>query len=181
MTSMTTIAVDDDFTADDLDELPDDGNRYELVDGLLLVSPSPVERHQRALVELYVLLRHAAPPGLRAYVAPLDVRFTLRMQTQPDLLIVQDGPPREKLERLPLLCVELLSPGTRRHDLVIKRRGYERQGVASYWIVDPAVPSLRVLELREGAYTEVAHVQGDQAWTATLPYPVTVVPAHLLR
>lgn len=63
MSGMTTIAVEDDFLADHLDELPDDGNRYELVDGLLLVSPAPAERHQRVLSELFHLLRTAAPMG----------------------------------------------------------------------------------------------------------------------
>ncbi|MFP5218384.1 MAG: Uma2 family endonuclease [Actinomycetes bacterium] len=181
MSTVTVIEVDDDFTADALDELPDDGNRYELVDGLLLVSPSPTERHQRALGELFVQLRAAAPPGLRVYAAPLDVRFSMRVQTQPDLLVVEDGPPREKLERLPLLCVELLSPGTRRHDVVLKRRAYERERVASYWLVDPDEPSLAALELRDGVHVEVARVEGEQAWTAERPYPVTVVPADLLR
>ena len=181
MSTVSVIEVDDDFTADALDELPDDGNRYELVDGLLLVSPSPTEQHQRALGELFVLLRLTAPPGLRVYAAPLDVRFSMRVQAQPDLLVVEDGPPRERLERLPLLCVELLSPGTRRHDLVLKRRAYEREGVAHYWLVDPAVPSLTALELRDGAYVEVAHVEGDQAWTAERPFAVSVVPADLLR
>ena len=181
MTGMTTIPVEDDFLADHLAELPDDGNRYELVDGLLLVSPSPAERHQRALFELYSVLRAAAPSHLRVYGAPLDVRFSPRVQVQPDLLVVQDGPARDKLDRLPLLCVELLSPGTRRHDLVLKRRAYERAGVRSYWIVDPSVPSLTALELREAAYAEVARVEGDQPWTAALPYAVTIVPDDLLR
>jgi Uma2 family endonuclease len=176
MSIVTVIQVDEDFTADALDELPDDGNRYELVDGLLLVSPSPPERHQPALVELLLLLKAAAPSGLRVYAAPLDVRFSPRVQTQPDLLVVEDGPPRDRLDRLPLLCVELLSPGTRRHDLLIKRRAYEREGVDSYWLVDPAVPSLMVLELRDGAY-----VEGDEAWTAVRPYAVTLVPSALLR
>lgn len=181
MRGMTTIPVEDDFLADDLAELPDDGNRYELVDGLLLVSPSPTERHQRALGNLYSLLRAAAPPHLRVYMAPLDVRFSPRVQVQPDLLVVEDGPARDALERLPLLCVELLSPGTRRHDLVLKRRAYERESVRSYWVVDPAVPLLTALELQNGAYVEVARVEGDQAFVATLPYPVTIVPDDLLR
>ncbi len=181
MSGVTSIPVEDDFLADDLAELPDDGNRYELVDGLLLVSPSPAERHQRGLGALFVLLHAAAPPGVRVYSAPLDVRLSQRVQVQPDILVVEDGPPRDKLDRLPLLCVELLSPGSRGHDLVIKRRAYEREGVASYWVVDPRKPSLTALELRGGAYVEVARVEGEQSWTATQPFSVTVVPTELLR
>jgi Uma2 family endonuclease len=99
---------------------------------------------------------------------------------QPDVLVAEDGPPRDRLDRLPLLCVEILSPATRRHDLVLKRRAYERAAVPSYWLVDPDVPSLVVLELQEGRYSEVAHVRYDQEWVA-LPYALTVVPAALLR
>jgi Uma2 family endonuclease len=181
MRSVTIIPVEDDFLADHLAELPDDGNRYELVDGLLLVSPSPAERHQRALGGLFALLHATVPEGLRVYAAPLDVRLSDRVQVQPDLLVVEDGPPRDRLDRLPLLVVELLSPGTRRHDLVLKRRAYERAGVQSYWLVDPEVPSLTVLERRDGRYVEVAQVEGDDAWTAAEPYAVTVVPDALLR
>ena len=181
MTRMTTIAVADDFTVDDLDALPEDGNRYELIDGLLLVTPSPTERHQRALLELLLLLRAAAPPGLRVYPAPLDVRLAERVQVQPDILVARDGPPRDRLDQLPLLCVELVSPGTRRHDQVLKRRAYAQAGIPSYWLVDPLVPSLTVLELREADYTEVAHVEGDQPWTSSTPYVVTVTPDDLLR
>jgi Uma2 family endonuclease len=181
MRGVTTIEVDADFLADDLDQLPDDGNRYELIDGLLLVSPAPAERHQRAVLELAFLLRRLCPPGLRVYGSPLDVRLSERVQVQPDLIVATDGPPRDKLERVPLLCIEILSPSTRRHDVVLKRRAFEAAAIPSYWIVDPLVPSLTVLELREGAYVETAVVEGDEAWTATLPFPVTVVPAELLR
>ncbi len=181
MRAMTMIAVEDDFLVEHLDQMPDDGNRYELVDGLLLVSPSGTERHQRALVELAFLLRAAAPPDVRVYVAPLEVTLSERVRVQPDILVAEDGPPRNRLDRLPLLCVELLSPGTRRHDLAVKRGAYERAGVLSYWIIDPLVPSLVALELRDGTYVEVARVEGAQAWTATAPYAVTVVPADLLR
>ncbi len=181
MTSVTIIEVEEDFLADDLDQLPDDGNRYELLEGLLLVSPSPTERHQRMLMPLAVALHLSCPEGLRVYFAPLDVRLSPRDQVQPDLIVVQDGPPRDKLERLPLLCVEFLSPGTRRHDVVLKRRGYQAAGIPSYWLVDPEVPSLTVLELNGDRYEEVAVVQGAESWTSTRPYPVTIVPADLLR
>lgn len=148
---------------------------------MLLVSPSPPERHQRALLELYSLLRAAAPPGMRVYVAPLDVRFSARVQLQPDLLVADDGPARERLDRLPLLCVELLSRGTRSRDQGTKRRVYEEAGVPSYWIVDPKQPLLTALELQGGAYAEVARIERAEPWTATLPFPVTIVPSELLR
>src|SRR5687767_11207830 len=70
MAGMTSIPVEAWFTADDLDTLPDDGNRYELLDGQLLVTPSPRLRHQAVSLELAVLLRQALPPGLRLLPAP---------------------------------------------------------------------------------------------------------------
>jgi Uma2 family endonuclease len=179
---MTTIPVEDWFTADDLDSLPDDGQRYELLDGELLVTPSPRVRHQNVAGELYYLLRLVVPPGLRLLPAPMDVRFGPKRQLQPDLLVIHDeGLEAVRVESVPLLVVEILSPGTRTRDQVTKRRAYEQEGVASYWIVDPKTPSLTVLELQDGAYVEVARVQGTQAWTAIAPYAVTVVPADLLR
>lgn len=182
MTGMTSIPVADDFTVDDLDSLPDDGNRYELLEGELLVTPAPRVVHQAVSVQLTVLLAGALPPGLRLLHAPTDVRFGPRRQLQPDLLVVQDeGLDGARVESVPLLVVEVLSRGTRSRDLVIKRRAYEQAGVPSYWLVDPAVPSLTVLELQDGAYVEVAQVPGDATWTAARPFAVTVRPGDLLR
>lgn len=182
MTGMTTIPVEDWFTADDLDSLPDDGNRYELVDGELLVTPSPTVRHQNVAGELFHLLRLALPAGMRALMAPMDVRFGAKRQVQPDVLVVRDeGLDAVRVESVPLLVVEVLSRGTRSRDQVTKRRVYEQAGVPSYWIVDPKKPSLAVLELVDGSYAEVARVAGPQAWTAAAPYAVTVVPDDLLR
>lgn len=182
MSSMTTIAVGADFTADDLDSLPDDGNRYELIDGELFVSPSPSVPHQRASVELLHLLRLALPPGLRVLVAPMDVRLGPRRQVQPDLLVVRNTEDDAvRIEQVPLLAVEILSTGSGTRDQITKRRAHEQADIVSYWIVDPKQPALAVLELDGAAYREVARVEGEQAWTATVPCPVTVVPADLLR
>lgn len=182
MDVVTDFPVVDWFTADMLELMPDDGQRYELLDGRVLVTPSPTWRHQYVLTELGVSLHHAAPDELNVFWAPLDVRFNDRMQLQPDLLVV----PRadltgDRVDTPPLLVVEVFSPSTRGRDRVVKRRAYERAGVASYWLVDPEVPSLTVLELVDGAYAEVAHVEGEQSWTASRPFPVTVVPAALVR
>lgn len=182
MTSVTTYPVEDWFTADDLDSMPDDGNRYELLDGEVLVSPSPRVVHQAVQLELAVVLRQALPSGLRVLTAPMDVRFGQKRQLQPDLLVIRDeGLGAVRVESVPLLVVEILSPGTRSRDLVSKRRAYQQEGVASYWIVDPDAPSLVGLELTEGRYVEVARVAGEQPWTATQPFAVTVVPADLRR
>ena len=79
--------------------------------------------------------------------------------------------------------MEVASPRTRLYDRNRKKDVYEKFGVVSYWIVEPdaAKPELIVFELRDGRYEEVAHVTADEAFTATLPFGVTVIPAALVR
>ena len=182
MDVVTDFPVVDWFTADMLELMPDDGQRYELLDGRVLVTPSPTWRHQNVVGELVFALRLALPPGLKAFAAPLDVRFSDRMQLQPDVLVVRrDDLTGERVDRPPLMVAEVFSPSTRGRDQVLKRSAYERAGVPSYWLLDPEVPSLTVLELVDGSYVEVAHVEGDHPWTAERPFPVTIVPAALVQ
>ena len=74
----------------------------------------------------------------------------------------------------PLLMVEVLSPATRRNDLLVKQSIYAEAGVPSYWLVDPLEPSLTVLTLADGAYVETARVTGSESLTVDAPFPVTV-------
>lgn len=100
---------------------------------------------------------------------------------QPDLLVARREDFTEKyLPTAPLLVVEILSPSTHRVDLNLKKAAYEQAGVASYWVVDPSVSRLMAWELHDGAFAQVAEVAADEAWTAQLPYAVTVVPAALV-
>ena len=100
---------------------------------------------------------------------------------EPDLLVVPRGEARaDRLHVPPLLVVEVASPSTRRYDRVTKLDAYDRGGVPAYWIVDPDEPSLLVFE-REGArLVERAHVRGDEAYAAAVPFAVTVVPSALV-
>ena len=182
MTRMTAMPRTGDWTVDDLDHLPDDGFRYELVDGVLLVSPSPLAPHQVVLSALLLLLGNAAPSHLRVLPAPLDIRFSRTRLLQPDIVVLhQDQLTGPRVEGIPLLAIEVLSPSTRATDLTLKRHVFEQAGVPSYWLVDPEVPALSVLELTDGAYRDVAHVQGEEPYDATVPFPVTIVPADLMR
>jgi len=130
------------WTRDEVLALPDDGNRYELVDGELLVSPSPRGLHQRAVVE--ILLR--VQPYVRAHglggllIAPADLDLRSGQLVQPDVFVGRMVGGREPLEwsefGVPILVAEVLSPSTARYDRVTKRRLYQRSGVETYWIVD---------------------------------------------
>jgi Uma2 family endonuclease len=169
------------LTEDDLASMPDDGHRYELLDGALLVTPSPNLDHQRCVGAVFALLRTGRQPGHAVLVAPFDVRLSQVTVLEPDVLVARTAnltPAR--LEGPPLLAVEVLSPSTRRIDLGAKRLAYEDAGVPAYWLVDPEVPSLTVLELVAGRYVERATVTGDEAFEATFPFAVTVIPARLL-
>ena len=182
MTHVTTMPVAGDWTVDDLDRLPDDGLRYELVDGVLLVSPSPLARHQLALSALLVRLALAAPPDLRVLPSPLDITFSRTRLLQPDIVVLhQDQVRGRKVSGIPLLAVEVLSPSTRATDTTLKRHVLEQAGVPSYWLLDPEVPSITVLELTDGSYREVTTVQGAEALDVTLPFVVRVVPDELTR
>lgn len=169
------------FTRADLEATPDDGHRYEIIDGLLVVTPAPDSDHQGVLGELYSLLKAACPPDLKVYFAPFDVELTARAITQPDLLVTRRSDVRRRgITVAPLLSVEILSPSTRKLDLSFKRSQYEEAGCASYWLIDPREPSMVALELRDGAYVEVGRASGEESLRLTLPFPVTVVPARLL-
>lgn len=167
------------FDVADMELLPDDGRRHELLDGVIVVSPSPRRLHQRAALEIAVLLRNAAPPDLEVIVAPFDVQAGPRSVVEPDVLVLprdeQDGPVPP-----PLLAVEVLSPSNRGYDLVAKRNLYQSAGVPSYWIVDPDEPSVTVLELAQGQYVEIARARGDDELRTAHPYEIALVPGDLV-
>jgi Uma2 family endonuclease len=164
------------WTVDDLDDFPEGSTtRYELVDGALLVSAEPSLQHQRVNAQVLRLLQDHAPPDLEVFL-PVDVRLSPVRQIAPDVTVVRrEDATGRRLERAPLLVVEVLSPSTRTVDLVLKRRVLEEAGVPSYWLVDPDDGVVTVLELEEGGYREVA--QGDDV-TVERPFPVRV---HLPR
>ncbi|MDQ1711606.1 MAG: hypothetical protein QOE45_1056 [Frankiaceae bacterium] len=169
------------FTRADLETMPDDGRRHELIDGTLVVTPSPGLRHQDVVLELAVLLRSAAPAGCHVVLAPFDVVVGDDTVLQPDVLVARRSDLTDKnLPAAPLLAVEVLSPATRMFDRNMKRATFERAGTPAFWVVDPLVPSLTAWELRDGAYVQPAEVSGDQAFAATVPFPVTVVPSELV-
>lgn len=170
------------FTLADLDTLPDDGMRYELVDGQLLVTPAPLPIHQRVVVQLTVRLEASCPEEFEVFVAPFDFRPTNRRSLQPDVLVCrcEDVGPK-RIERPLLLAVEVLSPSTRMTDLLLKRAIYEEAGVGSYWLIDPEQEVLTVLELVDGRYIERAVVKAEDAFEAELPFPVRIVPTDLVH
>jgi Uma2 family endonuclease len=130
------------WTAAERDSLPDDGNRYEVLDGELFVTPAPAWKHQAAVQALYVqLAEYVARQRVGfAFAAPADVVFAPERALQPDLFVAPlvDGRRPEHFDevRRLLLAVEVLSPSTARADRVRKRVIYRDERVPEYWIVD---------------------------------------------
>ena len=178
---MTVLPRDHPWTVADLALLPDDGLRYELVDGTLLVSAAPSKQHQRVLGNLYLLLRAACPPDLEVFLAPTDYQPTSTRSFQPDLLVVDRADPGASAVTTPLaLAVEVLSPSSRSVDLVLKRELYEQAGVRCYWVVDPEELSVRAWVLRDGRLVEREAVL-DGRHELPGPLPVKVVAQALLH
>lgn len=169
------------FVRADLDLMPDDGRRYELIDGSLVVTPAPSLRHQVVAGQLHLRLAAACPQELLVLFAPFDVTLDDRSVLQPDLLVA----PRSAftagdLPAAPLLVVEVLSPSTRHIDLGLKKSRYETAGTPAYWVVDPAGPSITVWHLVDGVYVEQGRASGDEELTLDRPFPVTVRPRDLI-
>ena len=168
---MTVLPRDHAWTVADLELLPDDGLRYELVDGTLLVSAAPSKQHQRVLGNLFLILRAACPPELEVFLAPIDYQPTATRSLQPDLLVVSRDDRGLKAVTTPLaLAVEVLSPSSRSIDLVLKHELYEQAGVQSYWVVDPDDLTLRAWVLEDGRLVEQPV---DLTIQTVLPGPVS--------
>lgn len=182
MTAMTDDISGRPYTVEDLEGMPDDGRRYELIDGMLHVSPAPGLRHQKVVIKLAILLDGACPDSMHVLAAPFAFQPSESTELQPDVLVGREEDFTEKLLPVaPLLAVEVSSPSTALYDRNIKMAAYERLGVRSYWVIDPKEPKLSVFELdAHGRYELVAEVKGEDPFDATLPFPVRIVPAELL-
>lgn len=167
-------------------ESRDDGFRYELLDGEILVTPAPGTPHQRAVVRLIALLSSLEPEGMELLTAPYDVLLETTdgdTTLQPDILLARtvDLTPTH-LPAPPVLVVEVLSHTTWHRDLGTKMAAYAEAGVEHYWVVTPTTPSLTVYRLdREATYREVTHVEGSEQAEIALPLRLTLRPGDLVR
>ena len=157
------------ITWQDVQQLPDDGNRYEAIDGELCVTPAPSLRHQRILMRLTLALHHllVEPGHGELFFAPTGVEFPATEEgVQPDLLFVSNQRrgilADQWIRGAPDLVVEILSPTTAHRDRGVKRKLYDRQGVSVYWIVDPDARAVEVwtfgTEPGHGRFTDLLPV-----------------------
>lgn len=167
------------LTYDDLVAIfpEDDGVHRELIDGEIFVTPSPASRHQRLSLRLTLglgnhLERH--PEQGELFVARFDVVMTPYDVVEPDLLVVlgdqQDILTQKHVQGAPGLVIEILSPSTRKRDLTLKRRLFEREGVREYWIVDPDRNSIAVYRCdADGTMPLAATLEARNAEKLTTP------------
>ncbi|MGH2510840.1 MAG: Uma2 family endonuclease [Ktedonobacteraceae bacterium] len=161
-------------------ELPDDGCRYEIVQGVLLMTPAPETAHQGIVGEIYRYLCSQIFDTQRGLVltAPVDVVFAEDTQTQPDVLVLL----KEHLEHLqkqrimgaPDLVVEVISPSSATYDRLVKHTIYEQAGVPEYWLVKPYAQSIEVFVLETGKYRSLGIFKGEQCLLSHLVPDITV-------
>lgn len=171
------------WTVDDLYALPDDGERYEIFDGSLLVSPPPEFAHTCTAVLLRDLLTRQAPTGF-VVVDGGGVYVTQTKYYIPDLAVIRRERLRDRSRRLVpsdiLVAVEVVSPNNPSNDLVLKRHAYATAGIPEYWIVDERERTLTVLG-PDGpdSYAERGVARPGEPWRGERPYPVVVDPAEI--
>ncbi len=127
------------WTRADLDRLPDDGNRYEVIDGALLVTPPPSDVHEEIVAWLNArLVPYVARENLGYVYHPRSVVMTADEQAEPDLMVrsIRQQLDGWLLAPVPILVVEVISPASQRSDTRAKRAFYARLNIAEYWIVD---------------------------------------------
>jgi len=178
------LPIDRPLTVADLDDTPDDGQRYELDDGVLVVSPAPMPLHQRVLHRLQILLDRACPEEFELLPGP-GVEMSEIQYRIPDLVVVRASlvtATDKSLVRPPELAVEIASPSTARYDRNRKKGVYAEFGIPSYWIVvpDPDRPSITEYRLSGADYGEAATASGPDPFVTDTPFPVQIIPADLV-
>ena len=169
------------WTYADYAALPDDGNRYEIIAGVLYMTPAPGTGHQSISARVVTfLVTHVEFAGLgRVFAAPVDVELAPDTVVQPDIVVVLSA----NLHRItpsriigaPDLVVEILSPGTAGYDRREKQDAYARSGVGEYWVVDPGAQTVELLTLDQGGYRSHGVFRGQArlpSSAVTLPVPI---------
>jgi Uma2 family endonuclease len=177
------------LTRADWEATPESNRKIELLDGVIIEAFPPSRdvsaarfRHQSMLGGLCDLMKSAVPPGWPVIFAPYDMFVSDTVVLQPDLIVA----PRERfqehgLEVPPVLVAEILSPSTRRRDLIRKFGWFRGFGVEHVWFADPEEPSVIAYELVEGHYAEVGQAIGEETLRIERPFPLEVTPQRLLE
>ena len=152
----------------DYARFPDDGNRYEVIDGEVLVTPAPSTYHQHVLANLLVALRLYLKREPMGVVLPdIDLLFVSGQFLRPDLVVVaneaRDGITNRGVELPPALVVEVLSPTSSSIDRVKKPRRYGDFGIPEYWVIDPEERLVWVWRFAAGA-SDAERVTGRLVW-----------------
>ncbi len=169
------------WTYDDYAALPDDGQRYEIVNGVLVMAPAPSPAHQDIVGEIYACLRTQVKlAGLgRVFMGPLDVVLGAKNVFQPDVLVVLnahlDRIQAKKMVGAPDLVVEVVSPGSGVMDRIARYAVYARAGIPEYWFVKPEKQTVEVFVLEDGEYRSLGIFGGQQT------LPSRVVPGLPVR
>src|SRR5712692_1862389 len=159
------------WTYEDYAALPENGQRYEIVNGVLIMAPAPSPDHQDITGEIFSYLRtHIKLAGLgRVFTSPIDVDLGTKNVYQPDVVVVLnehlDRVQEKKIVGAPDLVVEVASKSTAAYDRLTKHDAYARAGIAEYWMVKPASRTVEVMVLEDGEYRSLGVFEGQ----ATLP------------
>lgn len=161
--------------------LPQDRNRYEVLDGELYMTPSPTYLHQWVVMALAAALHdHTSQHGLGAVLtAPIDVVLSETTIVQPDILFIRasrvPAATAKNITTVPELIVEVVFPSSAEQDRVDKMRAYARHGVPHYWIADPEARTLEMYALSNAGFELTAHFASDATATSPL-FPGLVIP-----
>jgi len=153
----------------------------EVVDGVVLTSPTPFVGHQLAVGGLFHALRLPCPTDLYVLPAPVDYQPDVSNSVRPDIAVVRrcDVDLQGPLTRPPLLAIEVSSEATRRRDLTLKLEMYQHCRVPAYWVFDPSSPSLTMFDLIEDVYRRTTRLVGEQEMVVEWPYPIRLCPTEL--
>jgi Uma2 family endonuclease len=175
------------LTYQDYLQLPEDGKRYEIMDGELYMTPAPATRHQivvSRLIHLLMTYLEVHPIGT-ALTAPTDVVLSDTDVVEPDVLLVlhdgKAGITEKNIQGPPDLVIEILSPGTAARDRDLKRKRYEHFGVREYWLVDPDANTLEILSLAQGRLQRSSLTARPGSCTSPLLPDLTIDLGRLLK
>jgi Uma2 family endonuclease len=162
------------LTYDDYCLLPNDRNRYEILDGELSVTPAPATKHQTALGNLYRFLANhiVANPLGKLFIAPTDLILAPTTIVQPDLIFIGNDRlhiiTERAIEGPATLVIEILSPTTHRTDRGTKAQLYAKHQVPQYWLVDPDQRTVEAYELVIDRYDLTASASGAEVFAPSL-------------